>query len=243
MSEPAVEEAALDETAPMPAEIPADLSRIVRGMVSAAARDETPPPLVRARPATAGETPAEAAKAARVAAERGLDVLVTFAQGGTWRTWRERGVCPTCGATPMLLAEAKRSEESTDVLQPHNRPGVGRCPGSGRPAAFGRLCEGCDQVPKRINKNGTVPPHDLPLVPCLDQSAREILPAQPRPPICSIAVRVARLAVACWYVDIKGDPPVATGKFDIGFTWDGTYLAKVDAAGFQRVCREGVPVG
>lgn len=250
MSEPEVEPG-LDETAPMPAEIPADLAlRTVRG-VEVAVDDQAgpPPPLIRCRDATAHEIPGEAVRAARIARERGLDVRVTFAQGGVWRRWRERGVCATCGSKVMLLAEDKRDAETGAMLQPHSPPAAGRCPGSGRPAVLGRLCAGCDVVPKKINKSGTVPPHDVPRVPCPDQSASDVVPGEPRPPVCSIAVRVARLAVACWYVEFDppdeatGRPGKVSGKYDIGFTWDGTYLARVGAADFQRACREGVPVG
>lgn len=211
------------------------------GVVEKKAEKVVPPPLVPCRDATAEEIPPEAQRAADAIAARGLPVRVTFAQAGTWRRWKDRGECVTCGATPMVMAEDKRDLEAAGgaaVLQKHNRPRAPKCPGGGTAWQGGRLlCAACGQPPRKVNKSGTVPPHDVPLVACPDQRAARMIPGDPRPPVTSIAVRaLPHVGVAVWMTEPDGKGGYA-GTFDLAYVVHGKYLVKSSAAEFQAACR------
>jgi len=211
------------------------------GVVEKAATKETPPPLVPKRTALPEEIPAEAGRAAAALRARGLEVWVTFAQGGAWRKGVDRGECSTCGATPRVMAEEKRDLETGAVLQAHNRPRGPRCPGGSTRLEQGRLeCATCGMAVAKTRADGRVSPHDVPLVACPDQRATRLIPGEPRPPATSIAVRaLPHTGVAVW--DTEPGSKGVVGKFDFAFVVHGRYLVKSSAAEFQRACRGEEP--
>jgi hypothetical protein len=229
--------AVLGVSVPIEEHRPAFRRKKYPGVVEKVETVQTPPPLVPKRTATPDEVPAEAQRAADALAARGLQAWVTFAQGGTWRRWRDRGECVTCRATPMVMAEEKRDLESGAVLQAHNRPRRERCPGGSTDFRNGAVvCAACGVKPKRLNKSGSVAPHDRPLEVCPDQRASRMIPGDPRPPVTSIAVRaLPHTGVAVWMTE-PGSRGVE-GKFDLAYVVHGRRLVKSSAAEFQRACR------